>query len=110
MPDVHSVMGRISLTASPAIVAGKGFTVSRQGTGEWNITLNRPIPGTLGDRVQNISFITLGATAEDITCKAQIVSSTVIRLRTFTGATLTDPNAATQGSFRIDYMFTALPK
>lgn len=106
MPEMRSVLGIIALTTTPTRIAGKGYTVTRQGTGSWDITLPRPIP-TGG--LMNVSFLTLGSTNEDITCKVEVVSTTVIRLKTFTGATPTDPNAATRGSFRIDHMMVKLP-
>ncbi len=110
-PDLHEVGGIVSLIASPTVISGKGFSVARQGTGEWNITLNRPMPANADGtpRVHTVSFITAGATAEDITCKVQFVSTSVLRLRTFTGATLADPNAATRGCFSIKYPNVKIP-
>lgn len=106
LPEVHSILGRFSAISSPVILAGKGFTVARQGAGAWNVTLNRAIPT---NRLVNVQCTTEATADEDIVPKARVISSTVIRFLTYTGATLTDPNAATVFSFRVDFMLVRLP-
>ena len=47
LPNLHFVVGRFILDTdgadTPEIVAGKGFTVTRQGTGIYRVTFNKQV-------------------------------------------------------------------
>lgn len=92
--EIVILCGKVSINSSAAVtsVTARGFTVVKNGTGTYDITLEDVYPKLMSADVQ-----VMAATAVDLV--PQIVSETVsttkiIKVKLLAGSTATDPAAA----------------
>lgn len=110
MPEVLVLYGELVCAASPTIFAGKGFTVSKTGTGVFRVTLNKKVGraqmGAMGQLKK------LAATTE-----ARFLNGVVLadgtnyiefRVEDATGAAA-DPATTDRIAFQIPVMVNRLP-
>lgn len=110
MPNTLYINGEIVCAASPTIFAGKGFTVTKPGTGVFRITLNKAVGHAQLGAVGQLKK--LAATTEARFLNALVLADGVnyveFRVEDATGAAA-DPATTDRIAFQIPVMTDRLP-